>query len=196
MTNTPNDKLELFKEQIMKKAEAEKQEILAQTEEMKRTELDKEETKILEGIYTRMQDEISQIRTDNVKKVSREMTAMKKDLYRQREAYLDELLAKAAKVLTDFAGTSEYEAFLDRKLQEVREQYTLDNCTVFLKEEDMKYTGKVKQMLGACEAKADPQIKIGGFRLLNRGIEVDDTLDTALSGQREWFYNHANFNLD
>ena len=90
MPNTVTHKLELFEEAILAKAAAERQEAEQVTERMKKAELDKEENRLLNGLYQQIQDQIHQMQTENVKEISRNARDLKKQLYQQREQYLAE----------------------------------------------------------------------------------------------------------
>ena len=110
MPNTVTHKLELFEEAILAKAAAERQEAEQVTERMKKAELDKEENRLLNGLYQQIQDQIHQMQTENVKEISRNARDLKKQLYQQREQYLAEIIARARAELAVFSNGPDYPA--------------------------------------------------------------------------------------
>lgn len=199
MAYTELDKIELFEQAIMEKAAAEKSEILTQTEEMKRAELDREESRLLEDLYRRIQAQISEIKTNNIKEISRETLATKKKLYQQREHYLVEILARARVELVTFVKSDAYEAFLMQKIALFAAEHPYEGSVIRVRTEDLRYAPQIKAIYGACDVEGDDEeLTIGGAILLNRtrGVEVDESLDAALAAQRDWFYNNSNFNFE
>ncbi len=194
-----NDKLELFEQKIMQKAAAERAEILRLAQEAKRAELEKEESRLLEELYHKMQEQISEIKTNNIKEISHETLALKKELYRQRERYVDEMLARTRAGLVSFAGSADYEAFLLKKIESFAGEYKFDGSIIKVRSADLPFADKIKAIYGDCTVEADDaSVAIGGAILLNRrhGIEVDLSLDQALDEQRAWFYNQSSFSFE
>ena len=59
---------------------------------------------------------------------------------------------------------------------------------------DKKLADKIKSAFSpSCEVKSSKEIKIGGItgRSASLGLIADETLDTKLDGQREWFYQNS-----
>lgn len=194
-----NEKLTLFEEEILRRANAEKDEILRAVEEEKRAELAKEENRLLEEHYRKIQAQVAEIKTNSIKEISRETRAMKRKLYQQREQYLVEMLAKARVELAAFVKSDEYEAFLMKRVSELAKEYPLEGSVLRVRTEDLRYADKIREIYGACTVEADDaSIAVGGVILLNvqRGVEVDLSLDAALAEQRGWFYSHSNFNFE
>lgn len=194
-----NEKLELFHREILKKAQAERDEILRETEDFKKAELDKEENRLLSEFYQEMQAEISRVQIEHVKQISRETQALKKQLYQQREDYLSQLLAQAREALVAFTHTAEYGAFLRRRAQELAQEHRFPGSVFRLRSVDLPYLGMLQEIYGDCKVKADDEaITIGGMILSNpaRGVEVDASLDTLLEEQRDWFHSSSNFSFE
>ena len=68
------------------------------------------------------------------------------------------------------------------------------DCVLYLNERDLDFAGELKEFFsGNVEVKADKTIKIGGIKgyCACKGIIADETLDTKLEAQREWFVENA-----
>ena len=65
---------------------------------------------------------------------------------------------------------------------------------LLLGEKDKKYEDLVRKAFGEeCPVQTDATIRLGGIRAVNSGSGVlaDDSLDTRLESQREWFEEHS-----
>lgn len=150
MPNTVTHKLELFEEAILAKAAAERQEAEQVTERMKKAELDKEENRLLNGLYQQIQDQIHQMQTENVKEISRNARDLKKQLYQQREQYLAEIIARARAELAVFSKGPDYPAYLERQTQKLAADCPddLPDAELLLRPEDLPLAGQVKSAFG------------------------------------------------
>lgn len=199
MADIQEDKLELFEQEIMQRAQAQRDAILKETEQMKRDALGQEENRLLEESFRRIQSQIDEIKTENVKEISRETLALKKALFKQREQYLSQMIAEARVELGSFAKSERYEAYFLGKIKELAAFWKLEGSTIKVRPEDAAYASRIREIYGDCTVEADAgAVSLGGAVLVNRerGVEVDLSLDAALAGQREWFYRGSNFNFD
>ena len=199
MAYTPEEKLELFEQAILKKAEAEKQAILNESEKTKKAELDQEENKLLEELYYHIQSEVSQIKTAGIKEISRENSELKKQLFQQRQQYITDILARARAELVSFAKSEAYGEYLLKKAESLAQTHRMDGSVIKLRTQDLSYSDRIREIYGPCEVKADDAtIAIGGMILENRakGILVDYSLDTALEEQKNWIYNYSGFHIE
>ena len=67
-------------------------------------------------------------------------------------------------------------------------------CILTEEKEDLKYKEKLKDSFGAdCEIMPSDSIEIGGITGISRslGLIADETLDSRLQQQKEWFYEHS-----
>ena len=94
MANTREEaKLEQFRLAILKKAQAQRDQILAESQAAKGQALQAEEDRLLEKIFRRMQQEIADLKTAHIKQLSQQAQEQKRRLYAQREEYLSQLRA-------------------------------------------------------------------------------------------------------
>ncbi|MEG1066748.1 MAG: hypothetical protein RSD85_04270, partial [Erysipelotrichaceae bacterium] len=68
------------------------------------------------------------------------------------------------------------------------------DVTILMK--DSNYKELAIETYSNADFKEDDTIVIGGFKIItNTGIIIDETLDTLLNEQKEWFYNNAKLNI-
>ena len=68
------------------------------------------------------------------------------------------------------------------------------DCVLYVNERDLGAAEGIKALFGgSTEVRADKTIKIGGIRgyCASMGIIADETLDSKLEAQREWFVENA-----
>lgn len=188
------EKLELFKAAILEKANAQSQRILQETEESKKRELDREESKLLESFYRETQAKISKIKTDNTKELGRENARLKKELYAQREQYLSEMLARVRVELVSFAQSEKYPAFLENKAASLCGQWA--GGVLRVRPGDLAHRELLEKYGRPIEA--DDAIRIGGVILSDpeSGVVIDESLDAALENQRDWFQRNSGFQAE
>lgn len=188
------EKLELFRQAILDKANAKSKQILLETEEAKKRELDREESKLLERFYNETQAKIAKIKTGYTKDLGRESARLKRELYAQREQYLTEMLARVRVELNAFVQTDGYPAFLEKKAEKLRARWT--HGVLHVRPADLALRDRLAKY--GWPVQADEAIQIGGAVLYDpeNGVVIDESLDAALESQREWFQRNSGFQAE
>lgn len=188
------EKLELFRQAILDKANAKSKQILLETEEAKKRELDREESKLLERFYNETQAKIAKIKTGYTKDLGRESARLKRELYAQREQYLAEMLARVRVELNAFVQTDNYPAFLEKKAEKLRARWT--HGVLHVRPADLALRDRLTKY--GWPVQADEAIQIGGAVLYDpdNGVVIDESLDAALESQREWFQRNSGFQAE
>lgn len=188
------EKLELFRQAILDKANAKSKQILLETEEAKKRELDREESKLLERFYNETQAKIAKIKTGYTKDLGRESARLKRELYAQREQYLAEMLARVRVELNAFVQTDGYPAFLEKKAEKLRARWK--DGVLHVRPADLALRDRLAKY--GWPVQADEAIQIGGAILYDpdNGVVIDESLDAALESQREWFQRNSGFQAE
>lgn len=207
-----DEKLSKFNIAINHYAEEQRQKIEHEVEVFKQQELEEAETEVLTEAYRMIQKEMVEMRGNITREMAhREMDA-RRELLAKRQKITDEVFEKAKQELVGFTKTDAYLAMLEKNARELSSVFqgsssrlarlaqniaaaVTDNGTViFLKEEDLKYQKQIEKAFGApCKFQIDGDIQIGGLRAQNfqMGIVADETLDSMLEDQREWFEENS-----
>lgn len=183
-----------FLKAIEKYAEEQRTKIRFESETYKKEELEKAEAEGLREAYALIQREMSAIRDKISSKLSRDELESKTHLFEKRNKMSEEVFKKAAQKLIAFTKTSEYEAMMLNSVREIAKVLKADDIVFFVKNDDLRFAEKIKSAFSAsCEIKTSKEIKIGGImgRSASLGLIADETLDTKLDGQREWFYENS-----
>ena len=203
---------ENFLKAIEKYAEEQRNKIRFESESFKKQELEKAETEGIREAYTLIQREMAAIRTEISSQLSRDEMASRKKIFEKRNKMTENVFEKVTQRLVEFTKTADYEKLMLESVKKIAQALKADDVIFFIKESDLKCADKIKVAYTAerlkdkkladkiksafspsCEVKSSKEIKIGGItgRSASLGLIADETLDTKLDGQREWFYQNS-----
>lgn len=201
-----------FLKAIEKYAEEQRNQIRFESESFKKQELEKAESEGLREAYTLIQREMAAVRTEISSKLSRDEMASRKKIFEKRNGMTEKVFQRVKEKLIEFTKTGAYEKLLIESVKKIAQGLKADDVILFVKESDMKLADKLKAAYSAerlkdkklgdkiksafspsCEVRISHEIKIGGItgRSAKLGLIADETLDTKLEGQREWFYQNS-----
>ena len=103
---------------------------------------------------------------------------------------LNEMFEVCTKELIQYTKTSEYVEKIKEYAKAISKVLGSTDTKLFIKHEDLKYSDLIKESFGRnCEIYSDENIQIGGIRGYSEklGMMSDETLDSSLEKQRDWF---------
>lgn len=172
-------------------AEEQRKKIEEEITAFKEKELGEAEIEVLTECYLMIQKEMTQMRTG----ISREMAVremdMKRELLQKRQKIANEVFQRAAEKLIEFTKTDRYADFIKNSAEQFSKALQGHQETViFIKPGDEKYEETIRRAFqNPCSFQPLESIRIGGIRARNDGLGLfaDETLDTLLENQRNWF---------
>ncbi len=191
-------KTDNFLKAIEKYAEEQRSMMRSEAEDFKQRELNTAEEEGLKEAYDLLQKKMADINSKIAVERSRSESASKKSIFIRRREIEDDVFAKAEKKLVEFTKTQKYEALLIKSAAKISRVLTADDVVIYMKEEDLGFRKRLRDYFGKnCEFAASEEIRIGGITGLSRsmGLIADETLDTKLEQQREWFYEHSGLTI-
>lgn len=191
------ERFALIEKSVLAQAEQKSQELHKQADEYKKREIDNVETKVLNELYAKIQDEIADITNSSSLRISRYENQHHQQLLLRREELTREIFDRVRQRLMDYTATEEYTQKLLATASKLAEEYPQAGGTLSIRSKDAHLLPKLKEILANCEVQTDDSIKIGGMKLMNynAGFFVDETLDTRLEEQRPWFYSHSGLTI-
>ena len=157
-----------------------------------------------------MQNEIKQLKQQLIKeslakKRSEQTTLLAKraqqgqrELFLERVRMTDEVFELAAERLRNYADTADYRQKLLDSAHRIAQMFGNESCVIYINERDMSQAYGISGFFGGnAEIKADKTIEIGGIKsdCKAKNIIADDTLDSKLAQQREWFIENADLRV-
>lgn len=188
-----DDRVSKFVAAITREAEEQRQRIEQETQDFIAAEMEKAEMDALGDSYKMIQRAVSNIRSDVGSQLSARMLENRRVLLARREEITDAVLQKAAEKVSRFTASEGYDAFLAASAKKAASVLRGGRPTVYLRPADLSHQAAVVGALGDCSVEADDSIRLGGLRMVDGDgkVAVDDTLDTRLAGQREWFQRNS-----
>lgn len=187
-------KTDNFLKAIEKYAEEQRTKIQSEAEDFKEKELNKAEEEGLREAYVLIQKKMSDINTQIARELSKAESASRKEIFIKRQEISEKVFEKAKQKLLDYTKTAKYSDMLQKSTKEISSRLNADDVVLLVKEDDMKFEKELKAAFGRnCEVKSSNEIEIGGVMGMSHkmGLLADETLDTKLSEQHEWFYENS-----
>ena len=184
------DKKDKFSVAINHYAEEQRKKIEQEISDYKKKELEETELQVLTECYQLIQKELSQMRIKiSHENALREMDARRK-LLRRRTEITSEVFTKVKESLKNFTKQKEYPLFLQKTARQYAKIFGRPGVVIQLKADDVQYEAAIREAFGFdCEFQTDNTVEIGGIKAYHAdmGIFADETLDTLLTDQLEWF---------
>ena len=180
------EKVSKFVQAITAYAEEQRDKILREAEAFKAERLQKAEQEVLTDAYRLIQKETAEIRSESVREMSRrDLAARKRVLTRRREVF-----KKAEDRLREFTSKPEYCDYLVKLFHSMISVLPSENSVYMIAKKDEPLIGRLSPLCpnGSSVVPSD-DILIGGIRAVNSdsGQIIDNTLDSKLQSQHDWF---------
>lgn len=180
-----------MKEEIERLASLEEEKILAEAkrlEEEAYNQIKAEAKKDAEELLSR---ELAEISSNASVEASFSQEEKTKRLVEKRDEYVANIFSEAKDKLVAFVNSKDYQAYLVKHMEEIGKQYQMDNSTLLLRNDDLKFKDELIKAYGiALDVEVNDKIEIGGFIIENKAtnVVIDESLDFALQNQKDWFY--------
>lgn len=179
-----------MKEEIEKLAQQQEDKILAEAKKLEEEAYDKICREAKQDADAKLNKDIANISSKASIESSANLELNMKTLVEKRDNYVASIFAEARQKLIDFVDSDEYEKYLLSNFEDKAKSLVLDDSTIYVRKEDLKYEKQLKKAYGKDVVVAvSDDIEIGGFILENKAtnLVLDESLDFALDNQKDWF---------
>lgn len=182
-----------FLEAINKYAKKQSDAILQEVEEFKKQEIEKATKEALLDAYNLIQKTITTEKAKIVSEYAKKEQESKKELYIKRNEIVDSVFALSKEKLVEFTKSEKYDEYLLKSAAEMSQHFFDNECTIYLRSADEEKKELIKSVLKTATFEIDNTIAIGGIKGLCPALNIlaDDTLDSKLFAQREWFCENS-----
>lgn len=190
-----DEKVSKFVQAITAYAEEQRQKIHQEVEDFKAERLRQAEQEVLSHAYQLIQKERAELRNQMSREMSRRDLEARKALLSRRKEMTETVFTQARERLLAYTSTPAYAEWLRESMTALAAQMPAEGTVYELCARD------AAQMEAFCPAgsslKTVEDIQLGGIRAVNAatGLLVDDTLDTRLDTQREWFTGESGLTI-
>ena len=190
----PKDKTDNFLKAIKKYAKEQKTAMHGEVKQLKSERLKEAEEEAKRESQRRIKENLRDARSRKTAEFAKKVREGRSELFLQRAAMVDEIFELAARKLVAYTASAEYAAELKDGAKAIAELFEDSDCVIMLNERDLGAAEEIKDLFtGSVEVRADSSIRIGGVRgwCESKGVIADETLDTKLEAQREWFTENS-----
>ncbi len=194
----PKNKTDNFLKAIKKYAGAQKKAMEGEVKQLKSERLKEAEEKAKRDSEALKKQKLNEFHNRQTAKLATKTQEGQKQLYIARAQMTEEVFKLASDKLKAYAQTAEYRAKLNDSAKAVAELFGGKDCIIYVNERDIAEAEQFKSLFSAgSEVKADKTIQIGGVKAYceSMGIIADETLDSKLDLQREWFVENAELSV-
>ena len=135
--------------------------------------------------------ELAEISSKASIEASAQLEERLKKLVEKREEYVNTIFTEVKNKLVEFVNSSNYLEYLTSHVKAVSDEYQMTDCVLCVRKEDLKYADDLKKAYALpIEVEEGQQIQLGGFIIENKttNVVVDESLDSNLVAQKDWFY--------
>ena len=190
----PKNKTDNFLKAIRRYAKQQKNVMKGEVKQLKTERLKEAEEKAKRDSQRLIKDKLQETRTRQTAILAKKTQDGQRKLFIARSAMVEEVFKKAADKLVEYAKSDAYTSKLTDSAKAIADVFDGRDCVLYVNERDLGAAEGIKALFGgSTEVRADKTIKIGGIRgyCADMGIIADETLDSKLEAQREWFVENA-----
>ena len=194
-----DEKVSKFVQAITEYAEEQSRKIHQEVEDFKAERLLAAEKEVLIDSYQLIQKE----RTDLHNQMSREMSKReleaRKALLAKRRDMMNAVFRQAEEKLMAYVAQPAYAERLKRSLAEMAAQLPAEGTVYSVASRDASLLSELSALCPqGSRTEVSVDIRIGGLRGINMdaGIVMDDTLDTKLHMQHDWFTRNSHLTVE
>ena len=180
-----------MKEEIKRLANLEEEKILAEAKELEEEAYNQIKAEAKKDAEALLAKELVEISSSASVEASLSQEEKTKKLVVKRDEYVANIFKEAKEKLVAFVASKDYQKYLIEHIEKIGKLYQMEDSTLELREEDMRYKDELVKAYGVdLEVEVSDKIKIGGFIIENKAtnVVVDESLDSALENQKDWFY--------
>lgn len=191
-------KTDNFLNAIKKYADEQRNAMRIEVEQLKEEKIKEAEKKAKYDSEKLIAEKLEAKRNEQTALLAKKTQEGQKKLFLERTEMTDNVFKKAEEKLIEYTKSAEYSEKLLQSANEIAALFGDEKSMLYINEKDMAYSDKIKALFGgSAEISADKTVKIGGIKgyCENMGIVADDTLDSKLYAQKEWFVENSGLSL-
>ena len=181
-----------FEEEIQRVSGKEIEKIESEIDTIRQKSIEEMEEEAQREAGLTKDQEIKEMMADQAIRISKLHEETNRKLMKKCRELFDAIFDEAKIKLKEYASSSECIQLLKQKASDLGKK-DFDHVTFYTAKKDSELLKALQEAYGkACDGKADETIELGGFRMEceSRGIVIDETFDTGLDEQKDWFYTN------
>ncbi len=192
------EKTDNFLKAIHKYAEQQRQTMKDEVEQLKEEKIKEAKKKGKTESEKYISDNLEAKKNEETGRIAKLTQEGQKKLFLERSEMTDSVFARAEKKLIKFTKTEEYTEKLFNSARAIANLFGSEECSLYINAEDLDKADIISDLfIGKANIEADKSVKIGGIKgyCPAMGIVADETLDTKLSQQKQWFVENSGLSV-
>lgn len=191
-----DDKIKLeqyFEDEIQRVSNIEIEAIDQEIEDIRKNTIENMEQEARRIVGLSREQELKELANEHSIRLSKAHEETNRKLMQKRRELSEAVFQAAADKLKEFAQSTAYAQLLKNKAAALAD-LGYANVVFYVGENDQHLLEDIRKAYGKrCEGACDPSILLGGFRMEceEKGIVVDETFDSGILEQKEWFYTNS-----
>lgn len=194
----PKNKPDKFLQAIQKYAKSQKTAMQGEVKQLKTERLKVAQDKAKRDSQRLIREKLQESRNRLTSALATKTQEGQKKLFVQRSEMVDQIFSDTKDKLMDYTRTEEYADKLIKSAEEIAALFDGHGCVLSVNERDIARAEQIKNCFSAdVQVVSDPSVRIGGIKgyCKSLGIIADETLDSKLYAQREWFVENADLRV-
>ena len=194
----PENKTNNFLKAIKKYAKEQRNTMRGEVARLKEERLKQAEDKAKRDSKSLIKTELAEKRREQTAVLALKTREGQKNLFIERSRMTEEVFELSAQKLRDYTKTDDYREKLRDSARKIAQLFGDRDCVISLSENDMDKARELKALFGGnTDVQPDRTIRLGGIKAYceSMGIIADETFDSKLQAQREWFCENAKLNV-
>lgn len=137
--------------------------------------------------------ELKELQSEHAIRLSKTHEETNRKLMKKRRELADKVFNEAVEQIKNFTLSKDYADYLNKKAKALAAD-SYSSVVFYVAKKDEKLLPAICKAYGKeCDGQVDPDISVGGLRMecADKGIVVDETFDTGIDEQRDWFYTNS-----
>ena len=191
-------KTDNFLKAIRRHVSAQKKQMLSEVSQIKEETLTLTRSKAEQDSEKLIADRLEQKRTEQTSVLAKRTQDGQRALFLKRAEMTAAVFEEAMQKIIHYTKTPAYRESLLISADKIAALFGGNECVLYVSAKDMSVAADLTACFtGGAEVKPDRTIAIGGIKGYCRamGIVADETLDSKLLQQREWFIENAQLSV-
>lgn len=183
-----------FKSEIETLGQKEIEKLRAEMKDLKEERLKKITASLREKYEKKERYRLRELNTDHSTQINKINQKNHRLLMEKRQNLLEKIFTAVEDRLYDYVKTDDYLGFMTEKIKKLNEMFGEEAVEFYIGDDDKKLHDAIKEFFPSNDGiHKTSDINIGGYiaECEAKGLRADETLDTCMSDNRDWFYANA-----
>lgn len=191
-------KTDNFLNAIKKYAQEQRNAMRSEVEHLKEEKIKQAEAKGRYDSERLIKNRLELKRNEEISKLAKMTQEGQKQLFLERSKMTETVFKKAEEKLIEYTNTAEYSEKLIQSAKNIADIFGSEDCLLYVSKKDISASDRISALFdGKADVVQDNSIKIGGIKGYCKTLSIvaDETLDSKLYAQKDWFIENSGLSV-